>query len=176
MKDEKTIGKSIEDSGFMDFLGATVTDVTQKIAKLELRPSQEIPEGTAYGIASFSTRTSGDFRISLGMSAHIELMKEITRRMKGHAEVSMGDVESYGGEYFNIIFGVFLSHVNNFLHTKTCFRVPLFSENLYPLRCLGDKHWHVLAMSCPYGMMEVGFCEPSEMKTFIETESYKIKE
>lgn len=166
LKDEKNNKKSIGDSAFLDFLAATVVDITQKIAGLELVPSQEIPEGAALGIASFSTRTSGDFKASMAMSAHIDLLKEITRNMKGHTEVSMGDIEIYGGEYFNIIFGIFLSHVNNFLHTKTRFRVPLFSENLYPLRSLSDKQWYVRGLSSPYGMMEVGLCKLSEPEVF----------
>ncbi len=172
MKDEKNSGKSISDSAFLDFLSTTVIDMTQKIAGLQLAPSQEIPQDEALGIASFSTRTNGDFRVSLAMSAHIDLLKEITRHMKGQTEVSMGDIEIYGGEYFNIIFGVFLSHVNNLLCTKTYFSVPIFSENLYPLRALSDKHWYVRALSCPYGMMEVGLCKLSEP----EAESYKMKE
>ena len=176
MKDEKNSKKGIADSDFLDFLVTTVIDITQKVAGMELVPSQEIPHGTTLDIASFSTRTNGDFRVSLAMSAHIDLLKEITRHMKGHTEVSMGDIEIDGGEYFNIIFGVFLSYVNNVLHTNTRFRVPLFSENLYPLRSLSDKRWYVRALSCPYGMMEVGLCKLSETEDCMEAQSYKIKE
>ena len=169
MRDEKNSGKSIDRVDFLNFLVTTVIDITRKMTGLELLPSQDISLGAASGVASFSTRTSGDFRVSLGMSAHIELLKEITRRMKSQTEVSMGDVEMYGSEYFNIIFGMLLSHVNNTMHTRTCFHVPLFSESLYPVRSLDDRYWHVRALTCSYGTMEVGFCEPAETESLIES-------
>ena len=71
MKDEKNSKKGIADSDFLDFLVTTVIDITQKVAGMELVSSQEIPHGTTLDIASFSTRTNGDFRVSMAMSAHI---------------------------------------------------------------------------------------------------------
>ena len=103
-------------SSFLDFLSTTAIDMTKKIADLELHPAHHrMQEWEASDVASFSIRTSGGFRISLVLCAQRELLREIARRMKRQDKVTSGDVEIYSGEYFNIVCGTFLSHVNNTL-------------------------------------------------------------
>lgn len=138
---------------FLDFLSTTAINITQKVTGLELRPSERVSL-EASDVASFSVRTSGGFRISLVLCAQLKVLREITKRMKRQDEVTSGDVEIYSGEYFNIVCGVFLSHVNNTQHTKTRFNIPCFTEGFYPARSLDTNNWSVLPFKCPYGFLE----------------------
>lgn len=143
-------------SSFLDFLSTTAIDMTKKIADLELHPAHHrMQEWEASDVASFSIRTSGGFRILLVLCAQRELLREIARRMKRQDKVTSGDVEIYSGEYFNIVCGTFLSHVNNTLHTRTRFNVPCFTEGFYPAKSLDTNTWDILPFECPYGVMEL---------------------
>ncbi len=140
-------------SVFLDPLSATAVSVTKKITGLELQPCERISMEPS-DVASFSIRSNGGFRISLVLCAQLEILREMARRMKRQTEVTSGDVEIYCGEYFNIICGVFLSHLNNALRTRTRFHIPCFTEGFYPARSVDTDHWYVLPFNCPYGFLE----------------------
>lgn len=158
MNDEK----SIKDyTIFLDFLSATAIDITQKVAGLELLPSERISMD-ASEVASFSVKTSGDFRMSLVLCAQLKVFQEIARHMKRQDEVTLGDIQIYSGEYFNIISGAFLSYVNNVQHTRTRFHIPCFSEGFYPAKSVDANNWTVLPYKCPYGALEFKICNLDE--------------
>ena len=140
-------------SNFLDFLSTTAINITRKVTGLELVPSERTPMEVS-DVASFSVRTSGGFRVSLVLCAQLSVLREVTKRMKRQDEVTSGDVEIYSGEYFNIICGVFLSHVNNTQHTRTRFNIPCFTEGFYPARSIDTNSWFVLPFKCPYGALE----------------------
>ena len=140
-------------SSYLDFLSTTAINITKRIADLELVPAERVPL-EASDVASFSVRTSGGFRISLVLCAQLDVLREITRRMKRRDVVTSGDVEIYSGEYFNIVCGVFLSHVNNTQHTRTRFNIPCFTEGFYPARSVDTNSWFILPFKCPYGVLE----------------------
>lgn len=155
-KDSDTVkDKNCKDSTtFLDYLTTTAVDITHRVAGLDLAPS-EMPPLAPDQVLSLSIKTTGDFQIVLVLCAQREVLEEITKHMKRQSDVTLGDLEIYGGEYFNILCGCFISRLNNSFHAKTRFHIPHITQGFYTAKRNGHGNKCAsVAFSCPYGALE----------------------
>lgn len=108
--------------GMMD---RAVLEVSKRVAKLQFKRL----EGQEFHLkpaGSLLIQTEGDYRCALLLSVESNILKEITKNMKRQSQVTQEDIVVYVKEYYNILCGYFISHLNTRFHLKTRFGIPQF--------------------------------------------------
>lgn len=110
--------------GLMD---RSVRNVTQKVAGLDLYRIKG-PVRMQREPKYLWIQTSGDYSSVISLQAEKSFLLEITKRMKRTGEAGARDIPVYTTEYFNILCGFFISHLNSYMHLKAKFGIPVFAE------------------------------------------------
>lgn len=137
-----------------ELLDRSVCEMTAKMAGLTLTRAA-LSSDTPRNWLSLIIRTAGDYSASLIMRAEANVFLEITKAMKRASEVTEKDVMIYMKEYFNILCGFFVSHLNSRLHLSARFGIAEFVSGFYSPAENSDIHRILLPYKSIYGKLQL---------------------
>lgn len=138
-----------------ELVDKSVKCMTKRVTGLEMQ-RLKIPVKLKQETSSLRICTTGDYRAEIILNAEDSLLLEITRNMKHAENTSAEEVPLYTTEYFNILCGYIISHLNNRLHIKSRFGIPQFTSGFYEQCPFPEKSMEMeLFFRCPYGAMRL---------------------
>lgn len=147
-----TSSYTMKEAPFAALLDRSVCEMTERVAGLELKASDFVIHNSSEW-ESFVIQTKGDYMANLVMSAEESVFKEIASRMKRGGEVSKKDIVEYVTEYYNIVCGYFISHLNKLLHVKARFGIPVLKKGI-SIRKRLEGHVLCLRYVSQFGRMQ----------------------
>lgn len=136
-----------------ELMDNSVKCMTRRVTGLEMQRLKR-PVRLRQETSSLLICTTGDYTAEIILNAEDSLLLEITRNMKHARVASAEEVSVYTTEYFNILCGHVISHLNNRLHIRSRFGIPRFLRGFYERHSLTGKSMEIeLFFGCPYGAM-----------------------
>lgn len=148
-----TSSYTIKEAPFAILFDRAVREMTERVTGIELKATDFAAENSLEW-ESFIVQTKGDYKANLVMSADESVFREIAGRMKRGGEVSKKDIVDYVTEYYNILCGYFISHLNSFLHVKARFGIPVIKRGLLIRKKLEGQQALCLMYVSQFGRMQ----------------------
>lgn len=135
----------------LQLLERAFMEITQKVAGFQVNPTVTMKVDVA-NCQSLLLRTSGDYTATLVLKAEDHIFYEIACSMKRNREITQDDLAVYTTEYFNMLCGYLVSHLNHRTGMKARFGIArLVKEE--GVSGLFEGEAVQLFYECPYGQM-----------------------
>lgn len=145
--------KKIDPSAMIDLVDRAVLEMTERVSKLNLTRMESL-DLNMNQCSSLTIETSGDYHAKLTMYVENSLLEEITRNMKRGEEPSPEDIIIYTTEYYNILCGFLISHLNSNHKLNSRFGIPRFAADCSKETCKQRNDGVSTFYRCEYGVLQ----------------------
>lgn len=144
---------TITKAPLVTLLDRAMCEMTERVARMELKATDFVINN-ALQWESLFIRTRGDYEANLILSAEEPVFREIAVRMRRGREVTKSDIVIYVTEYYNIVCGFLVSHLNTLLNARARFGIPEFQEGFF-IQKKQEKHGICLKYASEFGQMQL---------------------
>lgn len=147
------VRNGMDKAAMIQLTDKAICRMTDQIAKIQVVRTCT-SEFDSVECCSLVLKTSGDYEALLILSAEDTVFREIARRMKRADKLTQEDITVYTTEYYNMLCGFLISHLNHTLGLKSRFGIAQLMKECYIRNTYTKDGYIKLFYECPYGKLE----------------------